>query len=331
MQIESLGFNLSINYINFERNRWVNNKLFVMIEYFYRNILALLYYKKIVWKFDIIYTISSVLDQVILPYMLKLKDKKVQRYSVFDNTVPFKWPWNQFIRTLAWIFFKISLILLKKADRIFVISDELKNYLLERWFDENKLILTWNAIELDLICWAKFDEKFEADALYIGRINDAKWVFDMLEVLEIVVKSKPDFKLNIMWDWDSKTLIHFKEKVIEKKLEKNIVFLWYRTGQEKFDIIKSSKIFLFLSHSESFWVALMEAICSWLYAFVYNLDSFNKLYKNWEVFMFGKWDYQSIAQKIIQIIEWGDFVNKKWLIYERKLTWDKIADLEISN
>ena len=79
----------------------------------------------------------------------------------------------------------------------------------------------------------------------------------------------------------------------------NVLFLGYRKGLEKFNIITSSKCFWFLSvsESESFGIALLEAVCLGLPALVYDLDPFKKIYKNNEVFMFKPKYFLAISER----------------------------------
>lgn len=297
-----------------------------------RNILALKTIPKISGKYDIIYSPSSVLDLAILPYFLKKNDKKIIWSTVFDNIVPITDPGNKITRFLAWLFFQLSLVLIKKADIIFAISDDLKDYLIKHNFDPNKIIVTGNGVETELIINAKKNPKYNLDALFIGRINETKGIFDMLKVIKIITKKIPKFTLGIMGDGDNKTKNKFITQIKKLNLQNNIQFLGYIVGQEKFNVIKSSKTFWFLStsSSESFGIALMEAITSGLYGFVYDMPVFKKIYKNNEVFFFKKHDVNSMAKKVISLFKSGKFQNTNGKKLLKKYTWENIINTEFS-
>lgn len=332
-RIDSLDIISGYNFIELKHSSRIMGKLQFIFEALKRNLLALSYLRKIKKEnFDVVYSISSVMDLIILPWLLKKIDKKIKWLVVFDNVVPLNDPGNKITRFLGWFFFRVSLVFLKKADRIFAISDELKQFLIEEGMDAEKIVMTGNAIEADLIENAQKDEKYALDALFIGRINETKGIYDMLNVLEKVKETLPDFRLGIMGEGDEETEKKFKNKIKEKQLEKNIEFLGYRVRQEKFDILKSSKCFWFLSFSahESFGVALLEAVCSGLPAFCYDLEPFKKIYQKDEVIMSPKRDWQAVSQQVIKLFENNNFENKRGELLLNKYSWDNIAEKEAS-
>lgn len=318
-------------FIKIEPTKKIKNKFSLIFEGIKRN-LKLLRINRIknYENYDVVYSISSVLDLILFPYFLKTLGKKIKWATVFDNTVPLNDPGNKLVRLLAWLFFQISLILLKKADIIFVISEDLRKYLIKKGFDKNNLVLTGNAVEQDLIKKAKPNPKYKIDALFVGRINETKGIYDMLDVLEIVKKKYPNFQLAIMGRGDINTERKYKEEIKKRSLRENVKFLGFKSGLEKFNIIKSSKIFLFLSKSESFGIALLEAVCCGIKSFAYNLPAYRNIYKNGEVLIFEKGDFVSVAEAIIKTFQEKDFGNPTGEKLLDKFSWDKIAEIELN-
>lgn len=297
-----------------------------------RNFLALKNSRKIskTEHFDVVYTPSSVLDFVIYPFYLKITGKKIKWATTLANVVPFADPGNKIIRFLAWIFFRISIQMIKRADIVFSSTPEIREYLLKRNFNPKKVIETNFAIEGDMVRKAKKDEKYGIDALFVGRINETKGIYDMLEVLKIVREKYPNFQLAIMGEGDEETKARFKEKIKNAGLENNVQFFGYKNGMEKYDIIKSAKCFWFLSvsESESFGVALLEAVCSGLPAFAYDLAQFPRIYQNREVDISPKGGCDLVAQKVIKLFESGNFANEEGKLLLGKYSWEKIAEIE---
>lgn len=295
------------------------------------NARGLFYVRRILkGHYDVIYSPAAVLDLTIFPYFYKLLHRNMKWVVVFDNIVPFSDPGNKITRFLAWLFFEISLFLLKKADKIFVISDGLQDFMLKKGFSENKIVLSTNGIENDLIKKAEVDEKIKIDALFVGRINETKGIYDMLEVLDIVRKKYFGFQLAVMGEGDETTKNQFRKKIKEMGLERNVQFLGFRTGLEKFNIMKCAKCFWFLSvsRSESFGMALLEAICSGIPAFAYNLPQFSQIYQDGEVDISPKGDYKTVARKVIELLEKGNFTNEKGKLLIDKYNWEHVAEIE---
>jgi glycosyltransferase involved in cell wall biosynthesis len=296
-----------------------------------QNLNGLFWIRKIIKDhYDVIYSPAAVLDMVFIPYLIKLLGRKIIWVSPLDNIVPITDPGNRFFRFLAWLFFQISLFMLRKADIIFLPTPEIKKYILKRRFPEKKLADTCFAVENELIKKARKIENSEIDALFLGRINETKGIYDMLKVLEIITKKYPDFQLAIMGEGDKITKKNFRKKISEMNLEKNVQFLGFRVGQEKFNIIKSAKCFWFLSvsESESFGMALLEAVCSGIPAFAYDLSQFPRIYQNGEVDISPKGNYKLAAEKVIRLFKRGDFTNEKGKKLLGKYSWEKAAEVE---
>mgnify|MGYP001805847213 CR=1 FL=1 len=319
----------SFKYLYLNENSRINSKFKLILIGLKRNFLIIKNIKKYTNKYDIIHCRSSVLDLLIFPYFLKKIDKKIKWTAVFDNIVPFNDPGNKITHTIAWLMFKISILLLKKADSIFVISPELKDFFIKHKFNPENIIITGNAIETEFLKKSR-PQKIKYDGIFIGRINEAKGIFDMLKVVDNIKKEIPNFKLAVMGDGDIATKTKFTNKINKLKLSKNIILLGTKNGVEKFSIIKSSKVFIFLSKTESFGIALLEAVSCGLPSFVYDLPAYRKIYKNNEIKTFKKGDINSISKSIINTFKKREFENISGKKLLGKYSWEQIAKTELN-
>lgn len=112
-------------------------------------------------------------------------------------------------------------------------------------------------------------------------------------------------------------------------LASNVVLLGYKTGLEKFSIIKSCRSFWFMSASESFGVALLEAVCCGVPAFAYDLPAYRDIYKHNEVRISPKGDYRDVARNVLELYGVGNFTNEAGKELLKEEGWDKIADAEM--
>jgi glycosyltransferase involved in cell wall biosynthesis len=167
------------------------------------------------------------------------------------------------------------------------------------------------------------------DALYVGRINETKGLFDAVKVVDIVRRDYPCFQFAIMGDGDERTKARLKKEINRLGLYDNVKFLGTKSGEEKFKIIRQSMTFLFLSYRESFGLALMEAVCCGLPAFVYDVPEYKKIYMNNEVIVSPLGDYRVVAEKMISVFKRREFGNKPGeLLLEKQKTWEQIAEME---
>lgn len=332
-KIETTGLVRDVRYCRLPggaRAQSMRSKAGFMFESLGRNIRAIRVLPAMKGSYDIVYSISSVLDLVLVPCVLKKIDARIRWVTVFDNIVPFSDPGNKATRFLAWLFFQFSLLCLKRADMIFAISDELKEFLIRKGFSPGKIVVTGNGIESAAIQQASKNSQYAFDALFVGRINETKGIYDLLRVLAVVRGVYPDFQLAIMGAGDSRTTQQFKAAITRMNLEHNVQFLGHTAGIEKFSIIKSSKCFLFLSvsASESFGIALLEAVCCGIPACAYDLPPYRALYQHNEVFIFKKNDYRAVAQKVIELHKTGNFTNNAGTKLLPRYSWERIAAAE---
>ena len=336
-KLEPIGDAHSFRWLSPEENNLLQKdktatKIEFMLHSIKRNILALRNSRKILTQSgtDVIYTPSSVLDFVIYPYWLKITGKKIKWVTTLANVVPRRDEGNKIIRFLAWIFFRISLRMIRRADAVFASTPEIKGYLIKKGFLENEVVETGFAVENEMIEMARANDRYRIDALFVGRINETKGIFDMLKVLSLVTKKYPDFQLVFMGGGDATTKKKFQRKIKETGLENNVQFLGYKNGMEKYNIIKSAKNFWFLSvsKSESFGVALLEAVCSGIPAFAYDLPQFSRLYLNSEIDISPRGDYKTVAERVIKLFESGNFHNIEGEKLLGKYSWEKIAEIE---
>jgi len=308
------------------------SKISFLFESLKRNLVALSYIKRVVGNFDVVYSVSSVLDLIIFPFLVKMFNRKMIWVTVFDNVVPFSDPGSKLTRVLAWLFFKISLILIGKCDYIFVSTPELMKFLVKNGFNKSKLIQSNLGCDEESIISAKYNEKYNYDALYLGRINETKGIDDLLEVLKIVKEKYPKFTLALVGGGDELTVSKYKKKIMKEGLDGNIKMLGWVSESIKYELLKSCKTFWFLSISqcESFGIALLEAVCSGKPAFVYDLPQMKNIYSNGEINIFRIHDVKSVAREVLNVFNKRSFINNKGMKLLGKYTWKSAAMKEVN-
>ena len=175
---------------------------------------------------------------------------------------------------------------------------------------------------------ARKGNKYNFDAIFIGRIHPSKGIYDALAVLSVVKKNYPNFQFAVMGRGDVNEERKFFNKIHELSLSGNVEILGYLEGLEKFNILKSSKCFLFLSESESFGQSLLEAVTCGLPAIAYDLTPYREIYRNDEVFFVKRNDIEAVAKKVLEIFREGKFETVAGKFLLEKFCWEKIASQE---
>jgi glycosyltransferase involved in cell wall biosynthesis len=219
---------------------------------------------------------------------------------------------------------RMSLFLCKKADLIFVVNPDIKNDLITKGFQANKIIITDNGVEHNLIDSVKVNEK-KFDACFCGRIDQKKGVYDLLEIWEKVLKSLPNAKLVIIGD--GPVYSDLVKTVKNKALDKNITFTGYLFGERKIAMIKSAKIFVSPSYEEGWGIAVSEAMACELAVVCYDLSAYKIFGK--DIIKVEVGNKEQMTKSITNLI--ADDEKRKSLAANSKalvtsmLNWDKIS------
>jgi glycosyltransferase involved in cell wall biosynthesis len=219
--------------------------------------------------------IYDVLPALILHKRLNSKKSKLVVY-VHHILRPFRSYKQGIWSNINLLNEKISLRLCKKADLVFVVNPEIKDALIAKGFDADKIVLTDNGVEHNFIDSVKVNEK-RYDGCFCGRIDPKKGVYELVEIWEQVLKSFPESKLVIIGD--GPVYFDVMRRVKNKALDKNITFTGFLSGERKISTIKSSKIFVSPSYEEGWGIAVSEAMACGLAVVCYNLSAY-KIFGN---------------------------------------------------
>jgi glycosyltransferase involved in cell wall biosynthesis len=193
---------------------------------------------------------------------------------------------------------KISLFLCKKADLIYVINPGIKDALSARGFDTDKIVVTGNGIERDLIDSINVTNK-EFDGCFCGRLVEKKGIYDLIDVWERVLKHFPESKLVIIGNGPDYYNLLTMTKM--KGLDKSIILTGFVSEERKFSLIKSSRVFISPSYEESWGIAVSEAIACGVVAVCYDLPVYN-IYAN-GIIKLRLGDKEAMAKAITSILD----------------------------
>lgn len=142
---------------------------------------------------------------------------------------------------------------LNLSNVIIALSEEWKEYL-KNLVDEEKIRVVYNAIMIP--------EDFEKNLntkkiLFLGRIGQRKGIYDLLDVIEELVRKFPDVKLYVGGDGEIKK---FKQIVSEKNIESNVTYVGWICGKEKEKLLRNCSIYVLPSYNEGMPMSLIEGM-----------------------------------------------------------------------
>lgn len=306
------------------KTRWA-----VPLECVRANFLILPFILKARGKFDIIYSLTSTLDMIFFPWMLKFVDRKVKWFTVMDNIVPKpnERPGNFILNTIPYLAFLTANLLLKRTDGMFVVTNLLKQYYLKKGV---KVIKTGTGNGLDL---ESFKEKILSQTpsftcLFGARLNPVKGIFDLIEITKRVVKADKNFTLGIMGEGEKYFENKLAEEIKRNKLGRNIFLLGHKNAGERWDLYRRAGSFLFPSYAEGCPQVVLEAFAANKLVIAYDLpeyrDAFKKYLKTGQLIIFKKGNIRALANYILSI-------KDKKFHFHNKLSdygWDKIINNE---
>lgn len=304
----------------------------IPFQYIIANVIALTHMAKLRNKFDIIYSLSSTIDFLFIPWLFFYIDRKIKWFVVVDNIVPkpSERPGSYVLKLIPYCSFLVGNVLIKRATSIFVVTNFLKNYYEKR---NVSVVKTGSGYGIDtsIFFGAVKPATPHFDALYCGRIHVAKGVFDLVEVMGIVCQSEPTFTLGIMGDGETQTKNKLHAKISEYKLNKNIIFTGYKKGKEKGDIFRNSDLFVFLSYDEGCPQVVIEALAANTKVVTYDLpvytDVFSQYISSGQLVLVKKGN----IKKVSEYISSEKRKKKKFNNHLNDFTWDKIAYNELNS
>jgi glycosyltransferase involved in cell wall biosynthesis len=286
-------------------------------------------------KPDYLISASHFLPDLTPAWRLKLAYPQIS-WSVFLNMLfpsPFKGYQNsskQFktpsIRLIFnWFCQELGVLILKKANRIFCINQEIKTYLLKRGFHPNQLVIFVCGHRVKLL---KTNKK-SYEAVFVGRFHPQKGFSDLIPIWKIVVKSIPTARLAVIGSATPGQKQQFLDQVRENRLSANINYLGFiKDDQKVHTLMQRSKLFLFPSYYESFGVVVMEALACGLPVVSYSLPIIKTIYKQGVIF--SRTGYPNkLAIKVISLLRNPSRRRKIGLsgqAFSQNYTWPKVTE-----
>ena len=284
--------------------------------------------KKIPRKhFDLIYCPYELFEWVFASVFLKnkLKIPLVTSVNLLEpheiSTFPlFMLHYKRYFRNLF----------LGKSDLILCVSSYIKDLLVKLGIDKERIYSVGSGINLEAIESIGPQEKIY-DACFLGDIIPRKGISDLVISWKAVTNENPNRKLVIIGTGSEAYSRKIERLIKELNLQNNIIMPGFVTGEEKYKLLKKSRIFIFPSYSESFSIAVCEAMACGLPVIAYNLPAYKEHYGN-DIMYVKKRDIKDLVSTTLTLLKNDDLQRRMMLRgikRARQYSWEKIAKYEL--
>jgi glycosyltransferase involved in cell wall biosynthesis len=150
---------------------------------------------------------------------------------------------------------------------------EIKDYLLRFGYRESQLVYVGNGIDVSA-AQSVPDQPKQFDVAWTGRVHPQKGIEDLLVTLKWLKDQLPDFRAVII----GKSKDALEKPVRELGLAANVTFSGLVLEEEKFRLLKASRVFVMPSHYESWGLVVGEAVAAGIAVVAYRLQCYPPLF-----------------------------------------------------
>jgi glycosyltransferase involved in cell wall biosynthesis len=217
--------------------------------------------------------------------------------KVFRKEVIVFWRgWN--FNNEKYLKFPYSIVtkLLLKSDKTIVLYSEIGNSLKKLGYENKVFELTTMVSDLAFNYQIKTQEQDVFKLIFLSRVESYKGVYELLKAYAILKKKYPDFELIIAGNGNEhQNLLN----LVKENDVKDVTFVGYVKGDEKYSLLASGDLFVFPSYSEGMPNAVLEAMAVGLPIVTTRVGGINDFFIEDRMGSFiEKKDVQSIVNKV---------------------------------
>ncbi len=250
-------------------------------------------------------------------------------FPVYNHRRPFPRDlWKIFVSTIKGY---TRNLFMKRADLIFSVSSYTKRLLEKMGMKEERVFpVGGGGVDHDAIRSIVPQNKVY-DACFLGGIQPRKGISDLVYLWKTVTSMKPEMRLVIIGSGSDIYTNRIKRLIKKFNLQDNIVMPGFVAGEKKYELMKSSRIFVFPSYAEAFAQAVCEAMACGLPVVAYDLPVYKEWYGN-DILYVKRGNLKELIKTTMTLLEDDTLqgtMMERGLKRSRKYNWDNIAKHEI--
>jgi glycosyltransferase involved in cell wall biosynthesis len=230
------------------------------------------------------------------------------------------------------LFYNYLGLLLSKmfAKTMFVVNGKTRSVLVSMGCPRSKVILTSNGVDAP----SKPAPNKRFDGIFLGRLTPEKGVLDLIDIWKKVCEGRPSSVLLIV---GSGMLLNSIRKRIESSgLSANISVREWAWGDQKYELIMSSRVFVCPSYLESWGIAVAESIACRVPVIAYELPIYREVFQGVSeagLITVPVGDKNCMASTITRLLDNpvsnGDLIANSRLVLN-KYNWNTVARNELT-
>ncbi len=178
----------------------------------------------------------------------------------------------------------------------------------------------------------------ELQGIFFARLVPEKGIFEIPHIWRLINDAFPNAPLNIYGAFPSRlNKAEFFRIVSKLGLSSTITYHDFIDANKLYDVIRSSKLFLYPSHFDSFSLGVLEAIANQTTVVAYNIPAVSSSYQGVEcIHAVPEWDVVRMARESIKILRMSDddyyqeHTNPRTIDFVRlHSSWSLVASSEI--
>lgn len=147
----------------------------------------------------------------------------------------------------------------KQSDLIIALSEEWKLQF-EKIFGLQNIVVLNNGINLEEYLTALCPiEKYRNSFLMLGRLEKEKGIYDLIEAMNIAVRSNPELCLYVAGEGERDKV---QEKIKEKGLTENIKLVGWVNLEKKLELMRHVSTIILPSHNEGLPMSILEGMAA---------------------------------------------------------------------
>lgn len=276
-------------------------------------------------KYHIVAARSHYIHDVLPALWIKFQTKAKFVAYVITVAIPEFEGWSLFSWLTVTVQHFLSILLIKMfSDLIFVLDTYDKETLVRFGIKPDKILVTHGGVDLEKINSVPNVQNKEYDAVYFGRFSKSKGIYDLIETWKYVTDKMPSAKLLIFGFGTDEDINKMNEKISKLGITNNVVIKGPLFGEEKYRMLKTSKLYVNPSYVDTWCLAAAEAAACRTPAVVYGLQTYEATYGE-SIMMARTGDIKDLSSKILELINDPELRKRKAEeAYERiqKYTWE---------